>query len=256
MIRLTTLGATRVRRGDTGYPDLPAQRLRFALLLYLAVEQDVSRDEVVTLFWPDRDTGRGKHALRQMLYELRQVLGEDWIDMGRDRIAVTATVDLIEFERAVDEGRAEDALALYGGPFLQGFSIDNRSFDAWTDRRGAHVARLHRRLRREHIAGLVAARRVDDALAAAREWVELDPVEDEAAHTLIERLLAAGQRSAALTFYDTYARQLKAELDVEPLDETQALIAGIRSGDTAAHTDDGMTPATPAVTPPASAQQS
>lgn len=230
LIRLTTLGAARVHRGDTGYPDLPAQRLRFALLLYLAVEQDVSRDGVVAMFWPDRDTARGKHALRQMLYELRQVLGEDWIEVRRDRIVVDAAVDALEFERAVEDGQTEVALRLYGGAFLQGFSIDNRSFEAWVDRRGGHLARLHRRLQREHIAQLIENDRPDDALAAARHWVELDPLDDEAVHTLLERFLAAGQRTAALQFYDHYERQLAAELQVEPLEETRTLIAAIRKG--------------------------
>jgi DNA-binding SARP family transcriptional activator/TolB-like protein len=236
LIRLTTLGAVRVHRGDTGYPDLPAQRLRFALLLHLAVERDVSREEVVAMFWPERDTARGKHALRQMLYELRQVLGDDWIDMRRDRIAVDVAVDAAEFESAAEAGRAEDALRLYGGPFLHGFSLDNRSFEAWADRRRAHLARLHRRLQRDHIAQLVAADRRDDALAAAQLWLELDPLEDEAAHTLIERLAAAGQRTAALQYYENYERQLAAELQVEPLEETRALIATIRHGDTLTQT--------------------
>jgi DNA-binding SARP family transcriptional activator/TolB-like protein len=229
-IRLTTLGAIRVHRGETALPELPAQRLRFALLLYLAVERDVSRDEVVALFWPDRDTARGKHALRQMLYELRQVLGEDWIDMRRDRIVVRAAVDAAEFESAADAGRREGALRLYGGPFLLGFSLDNRSFEGWADRRAAHLARLHRRLERDYIAQLVAEGRRDDALAAARKWVELDPLDDEAAHTLIERLAAAGQRTAALQYYENYESQLAAELQVEPLDDTRALIASIRNG--------------------------
>lgn len=233
LVRLTTLGAARVHFGDTDFPDLPAQRLRFALLLYLAVERDVAREEVVAMFWPDRDTARGKHALRQMLYELRQVLGEDWVDMRRDRIVVSAAVDALEFESAVENGRLTDALALYGGPFLHGFSLDNRSFEAWADRRRGHLARLHRRLQRDHIATLVAAGQADDALNAARHWVELDPLDDEAAHTLIERLAAAGQRTAALQYYDNYVRQLEAELDVEPLDETQALVASIRNGDAA-----------------------
>ena len=229
-IRLTTLGAIRVHRGEAAFPELPAQRLRFALLLYLAVERDVSRDEVVALFWPDRDTARGKHALRQMLYELRQVLGEDWIDMRRDRIVVRAAVDAAEFESAADAGRREGALRLYGGPFLLGFSLDNRSFEGWADRRGAHLARLHRRLERDYIAQLVADGRSDHALAAARKWVELDPLDDEAAHTLIERLAGAGQRTAALQYFESYESQLAAELQVEPLDDTRALIASIRNG--------------------------
>lgn len=231
LVRLTTLGAARVHSGETDLPDLPAQRLRFALLLYLAVERDVAREEVVALFWPERDTARGRHALRQMLYELRQVLGEEWIDMRRDRIVVRAAVDALEFEGAVEAGRLADAAALYGGPFLHGFALENRSFEAWAERRRGHLARLHRRLQRDHIGAQVADGRADEALSAAQRWVELDPLDDEAVHTLIERLAAAGERTAALQYYDNYVRQLDAELEVEPLEETQALIASIRNGD-------------------------
>ncbi|MGH7446288.1 MAG: BTAD domain-containing putative transcriptional regulator, partial [Longimicrobiales bacterium] len=231
LLRLTTLGAARVYGGDVEFPDLPAQRLRFALLLYLALERDISREEVLAMFWPERDAARGKHALRQMLYELRQVLGEDWIELRRDRILVRASVDATEFEDAVTGGRVEDALRVYGGAFLLGFSLDNRSFEGWADRRRAHLARLHRRLQRENVAALAAAGSTDAALAAARRWVELDPVDDEAAHTLIERLAAAGQRTAALQYYDNYERQLAAELDVEPLEATRALVASIRAGE-------------------------
>jgi DNA-binding SARP family transcriptional activator/TolB-like protein len=233
-LRLTTLGAVRVHRDATEVPDLPAQRLRFALLLYLAAERDVSREEVVAMFWPDRDMARGKHALRQMLYELRQSLGEGWIELRKDRIVAFAAVDAAEFEEAAANGRSGEALKLYGGPFLQGFTLDNRTFEGWADRRRAHLARVHRRLQREHIARLVEDGRTDDAMAAARGWVELDPLDDEAVHTLIERLAGAGQRTAALQYFDNYVRQLQAELQVDPLEETSALVAAIRSGETGA----------------------
>ncbi|HEX6134820.1 MAG TPA: BTAD domain-containing putative transcriptional regulator [Longimicrobiales bacterium] len=230
-VQLTTLGAVRVFRGETELPELPAQRLRLALLVYLALERDVSRESVLAMFWPERDNGRGKHALRQMLYELRQALGEDWVELRRDRIVASVSVDALEFEAAAGEGRVEDALRAYGGPFLLGFSLDNRSFEAWVERRRAHIGRTFRRLQRDHIARLIAADDPDGALVAARRWVELDPLEDEAAHTLIERLAASGERADALQYYETYEQQLAAELEVEPLDETKALVAAIRAGD-------------------------
>jgi DNA-binding SARP family transcriptional activator/TolB-like protein/tetratricopeptide (TPR) repeat protein len=229
-IRLTTLGAVRLHRGDALLPDLPAQRLRFALLVFLATERDVSRDDAVTMFWPDRETGRGKHALRQMLYELRHVLGDDWVVLQRDRVLCTASVDAAEFEAAAAAGDAETALRLYAGPFMSGFALENGAFEGWVERRRGHLARLQRRLRRELIGGLAAAGRTEELLAAARRWVELDPLDDEAAHTYIERLADAGQRTAALQYYDAYERQLAAELQVAPLEETVALVHAIRHG--------------------------
>ena len=230
-VRLTTLGDVRVYRDDTELTELPAQRLRQGLLVYLALERDVSREAVASLFWQDRDNAKAKHALRQMLYELRQVLGDDWVEIRRDRLIARVSVDAAEFEEAIAEQRVEDALRVYGGSFLRDFSLDNKSFESWAERRRAHLARLYRRVQREEIARLVESGKTEAAVAAARRWVELDPLEDEAAHALIERLAAAGQRAAALQYYESYEQQLWSELQVEPLEETRALIAAIRAGD-------------------------
>ncbi|CAN5826533.1 hypothetical protein BH23GEM9_BH23GEM9_35970 [soil metagenome] len=191
-LRLMTLGPPRVFLGDRELADLPAQRLRFALLVYLAVEGDVSRESVLTMFWPDRDGPRARHALRQMLYELRQFLGEGWIDVSRDRIVVGAATDAAAFEAAVSGHRRDEALKLYGGAFLEGFALDNRTFEGWVERQRAHLGRSHRRLRREHIVERLSAGDAEGALQAAQQWVALDPLEDEASHALIGCLALTG----------------------------------------------------------------
>jgi DNA-binding SARP family transcriptional activator/TolB-like protein/tetratricopeptide (TPR) repeat protein len=231
-LRLRILGAPRAFRAGAELADLPAQRLRFALLVYLAMERESSREALLTLFWPDRAPIRGRHSLRQMLYELRQLLGEDWIEVRRDRVMTRVDVDASSFEALAAAGDRVGALSLYEGPFLDGFVLDNHAFDGWVDRQRARLNRLHRRLRREHIASLGAADDVEAALEVARRWVALDPLEDEAAHALLACMGAAGQRTAALQYFDAYARQLQTELQVEPLDETRALVERIRSGET------------------------
>jgi DNA-binding SARP family transcriptional activator/TolB-like protein len=230
-LRLRTLGAPRAFLDGVELADLPAQRLKFALLAYLAMERESPREAVLALFWPDRTGSRARHSLRQMLYELRQQLGEDWVEVRRDLIIARVETDAARFVEAADAGDADEALRLYDGAFLDGFSVDNHAFDAWVDRQRAHLGRLHRRLRRDRIAARLAADDADGAMAAARRWVELDPLEDEAAHALIECLALAGHRAAALQYYETYERQLAAELQVEPLDDTRALVERIRAGD-------------------------
>ena len=75
-LRLHTLGQPRVFNGGEELADLPAQRLRFALLVFLAVEGRATREAVLSMFWADREASRARHALRQMLYELRQLLAK------------------------------------------------------------------------------------------------------------------------------------------------------------------------------------
>jgi DNA-binding SARP family transcriptional activator/TolB-like protein len=252
-LRLLTLGPPRVVHRGVELTDLPTQRLRCALLVYLATEGEVAREAALSMFWPDRDPARARHALRQMLYELRQPLGDDWLKVRRDRIRVIADVDARDFEQAVARQDVEGALSLYNGDFLQGFTLDNHAFDGWVDRHRVQLARRHRRVCRDYVAARVAAGELNVALRSAQRWVELDPLEDEANHALIHCLALTGQRVAALQTYEAYERRLAQELDVQPLDETRALVERIRAGDDVEGPKLTVGPALPAGPAPAGA---
>ena len=71
----------------------------------------------------------------------------------------------------------------------------------------------------------------DQAIAYARRWLVLDPLQ-EAAHRYLMVLYArTGQRSAALRQYDECVRVLQEELGTTPAAETAALVARIRDGE-------------------------
>ena len=232
-IRIETLGSLRVRRDGEEMFDLPSQRIRCALLVYLAVEEIVTRDDVMTVLWPDKITEKARHSLSQALYELKQDLGDGWLDVRGERLATTAAVDLdaTRFREAAESDRPEEALSHYGGPFLEGIHlVESFSFESWTDRVRARYERLHGRVRSAAVAAHRAGGGLDEALRMAREWVEHDPLDDEAQHVLIELLGATGRRTEALRQYRLYESVLAAELEVEPLEQTRALVESLRAG--------------------------
>lgn len=232
-LRLSALGIPRVVRRGEELSAFARQPLRTALLFYLAVEGRTTRSTLVTVLWPERDESRGRHALSQTLYELRQELGDEVIrTVGEElRIEPGVEVDVREFEEAVEAeefGRASD---LYRGLFLEGAHLcDSREFEGWVDRTRARLARLHRVAQRERIAALVAGGELREALEAARKWASLEPLDDEAQHALIELLARTGSRIEALRRYEAYRERLHEELEVEPLDETRELVTRIRDG--------------------------
>ncbi|MGH7477842.1 MAG: AfsR/SARP family transcriptional regulator, partial [Longimicrobiales bacterium] len=233
-VRLQTLGGLRISRDGVEHHAFAAQKLRSALLAYLAVERVVTRDAVISIFWADRDPERARHALSQAIYELRRALGAEFLDVTGDRLDASAVeVDAHEFERLVHDDLAEAALVVYAGPFLDGFQIPgNRDFEQWVDQQRARFARLHRRVRRASIEARAAAGDVAGALAGARAWASIEPLEDEAHHRVIEFLAASGERTAALQHFETYRRLVIEELEVEPLEQTQQLVARLREGET------------------------
>jgi DNA-binding SARP family transcriptional activator len=230
-INLITFGRTRCLLGGDELIDLPHQRSRCALLVYLAIEREATRESLYNVFWSDRDDEKARGALKQSLYELRRQLGADWIDPRPDPLTISSLVrtDAADFEAAVEAGDLASALGLYRGDFLREFSLPNcKEFEFWVDRKRAHYARMHRAVRRQRIAELMDAGAVSEALLVARQWVELEPQEDEAQHKLIELLAATGQRAEALRQYESYERLLAAD-QLLPLEQTVALITALRA---------------------------
>lgn len=232
-IRLCTLGSLAVLVNGTDVGEMRGRPVRLALLLYLALERTTSRDEIMALLWPESDRDHARQALRQTLYALRQDLGDDWIRTDQDRLQATPslTADAKEVMEAADESRPERVEELYQGSFLEGFHLaESQPFQLWCDQWRARLERLNRQARRALIDERVAAGDLVAALEAARRWVDLDPLEDEARHRVMEILSRLGRGGEALREYEQHAAFLALE-GLEPLDDTRALAEEIRASE-------------------------
>ncbi len=231
-LRMVSLGALRVHVGSIQRHDLPSQRLRCALLLVIAVERETTREALMALLWPERSPSRARHSLSQALYGLRTEFGTTLFGVDGERVwaAPRLEVDAIHFCHAVADGDLEAAASLYAGPFLAGVHlVDGIEFDAWTRRWRTRLAHLHRQVRQELVQVDRAAGRRAEALSNTLEWVENDPLDDEAQHTLIELLAEHGLRTAALRAYQDFEKLLADELGIEPLARTRRLADRLRS---------------------------
>jgi len=235
MIRLRTLGQLALEKeGARGAPPLP-QPKRLALLIHLATAHpsaSCARDTLLALLWPELDEAHARTALRQALHGLRRALGANAITgAGDERVGVDPTVvwcDSVAFGDSV-QGDPAAVLALYRGPFLDGFHVsDAPEFERW-------VERERRRLELEAVS---AARRVaDDADErgddeAARRWseraVELAPYDEVTFRHYLEILERQSDAAAAVQAYAAYERRMEEDLGLAPSPETVALVERIR----------------------------
>ncbi|CAN5759521.1 hypothetical protein BH23GEM3_BH23GEM3_00330 [soil metagenome] len=230
-VRVEALGGLRIVRGEREAPELRQHRTLAALLVYLAVERRVARDALMATFWPESDTEKARHALRQALYRLRQVLGSStWLRVEADELIADASLscDVGDFDAALAASDRAAAAAFYRGPFLQSVHLaDSQPWEQWCDAQRLRLAPAYR----QHCRAWVdACLREDDlaaALAAALSWVAPDPSDDEAQHRLIELLVRSGDRAGAMQQYEAYARLLSAD-GLVPLEETTALYSGVQ----------------------------
>jgi len=239
MIRLLLLGAVDLRGpGGEELRAVLAQPKRLALLAYLASAHPVglhSRDTLLALLWPDLNQEHGRAALRQALYVLRHALGDGiMITCGDGVIGVDhrhVWCDVTAFNCAVDQGKHDEGLAVYGGDFLAGFHVPGvPEFERWLD---SQRVRLATRAATAAWTLLECAKRRGE-LREALEWAfRLLAVnqDDERAHRELMALFdQAGDRIAALRIYRDFSCRMAADYGVEPDPETQALVSAIRSG--------------------------
>src|SRR5690606_37899823 len=237
MIELRSFGALELTADGRPVGSVLAQPRRAALLCYLAIALPRGfhrRDTLFALFWPDHDAEQARHALRQSVYFLRRALGPGAIESrGDDELAVAPAMvrcDVREFERALDEGRMEDGLALYAGELLAGFHIsDAPDYERWLD---AERTRLRERAQ-DAAWKLAAAREAASDFAGAAEVARraaaLAPADEIALRRLVLLLERVGDRAGAVRAWEAFAARLREEYELEPSAETQALGARIRA---------------------------
>ena len=239
MIELRTLGALQLN-GPPGrdYETVVAQPKRLALLLHLAVAHRdgfARRDTLLGLFWPNLDDAHARSALRQALTFLRRALGDDiLVSRGSEEVGVSASAletDVVLFDRACDAGDFAAALQLYKGDLLEGLFVTDIApeLERWIE-----DARARLRHRATDAAWKLVTRREAEGnleLAAehARHGVALSPHDERGLRRLMTLLERIADHDGALRAYETFARRLADDLEVDPALETTALMMRVRS---------------------------
>ncbi len=216
-------------------PALPQRRAE-ALLAILAVcgSLGCSRERLMALLWPESDEAHGRHNLRDALYAIRLAYGSTAVlaegDIARLDPA-TLRSDVQQFAAALADGRPADAVAVYGGAFLDGFHVaGSAELERWIDDERA------RWFREYQLALKVLAKKAESAGrwdTAADWWGRLlaaDPYNSRAAVRRMVALARSGDRANAIREGEAHCRRLRAELELDPDPELLEELERIRGG--------------------------
>lgn len=230
--------------------DFPTQKAR-ALFVYLGLTQGQrhSRRALSALFWPDADEKGAANNLRQTVHRIRTMLFEAGVDpaivdTSAQHVALAASPDLVIDALRVDQvlrecrthkhrslercticarRLAQVAERITEAP-LAGLTLtDSPEFELWLTAQRTQIvdssSQVLQTLAKFHIAGAEAV----TALHYVRQWLALEPWQEEA-HALAMQLLAAqGKRTAALHQFQQCRQLLQDELGVEPDADLQRL---------------------------------
>jgi hypothetical protein len=120
--------------------------------------------------------------------------------------------------------RLDEALGIYRGDFMEGFSLEipPSSNCGWRpNARGG--ARFSGSCARGHRGFQVEAGRLQEAIGTTRIWTKHAPLEEAAHRRLVEALSSAGDSEGALLAYEHFRGALEGELGIEPSPQMKGL---------------------------------
>ncbi|HEX2078338.1 MAG TPA: hypothetical protein VHG08_11535, partial [Longimicrobium sp.] len=151
MFILKVLGGAALERGGVPVTGRAVHRRRLALLALLAAARGrmVRRERIIGYLWPEHPGDAARHLLSESLYILRRTVGDDTFVTAGDELALDPAVvrsDLGDFLAALDADDPGRAVAAYGGPFLDGFAVDDApEFERWAEEERDRLARAYAR---------------------------------------------------------------------------------------------------------------
>ena len=246
MLFLRSLGTPSLEVGGSPARGAGSQRKSLALLSLLAVagERGLSRDRLVSYLWPEGAANRAGHRLTQLLYSIRRDLRADALFQGTADLRLNQDLldsDVARFTGALAHGDYVAAVAMYSGPFLDGFFLDDApEFERWVE---VERTRLARRQAESLEALALTAERAGDASAAAEWWrrrVDSEPSNGRVVVRCMDALAALGEAAEGLRLARAHEVLMREEFegsaDPEVIDAVQRLRAARMAAETSSGT--------------------
>jgi DNA-binding SARP family transcriptional activator len=229
---------------DNWKTEVNITRIVQGLLAYLLLQrnQNHSRDLLAALFWGEQNQEKARGCLNTALWRLRSALEPTGVPHGTFLVSShfgevgfnqdsRYWLDVAIFEEQIKDilttshhsikeeevEKIESVMQLYKGDLLEGF------YDDW-------ALRERERLRSLYLNGLAYLMKYEKrhgyyekGLAYGRQILELDPLREEIHREMMRLYVENGQRALAVRQYKACCDILRAELNIQPMEETQAL---------------------------------
>lgn len=191
-LELHTLSGARLTT-DSGTELLgPGKPLAFLIYLACSPRQTASREHLIDLLWSDLPAEKARHALRQTLWYLRQLLPEGLRVSGSDVLLVTPLrLDRDEFLREAAADHLERAVTIYQHEFLNAFAVPGGlEFEHWAEIERQQLSAVFLRVVEQLCRRYLDAGRFAEAIALARRARDAAPASERTWRLLLEALVA------------------------------------------------------------------
>ena len=215
---LRTLGELQFNGAPTA--SLSSPRIGLTLLTYLARRspRTIERGALADLFWRERNAAKARQSLRQVLLELRRLVG-DGLVLDHETVCLapgTLALDAACFEIEIRAGHWQGAVELWHGEFLStADNLGGEDFRLWLESERETLRQQLRVALRELVNESQGNGNWEESTRWGMRWVELLPEEEEGHRHLIQLLHLQGLTAEASRRYGAYRSQLRT-MDASP----------------------------------------
>jgi DNA-binding SARP family transcriptional activator len=212
LYHLRTLGGLVLSRNDEPSNEIAlADSKALLLLAFLATKPGYTarRVDIAELFWREGDRARSLRALRQALFFLSQHANEvllrddDSVTLNADAL----TVDLWEFDRAVERGDHARVIELHAGRFAAGLERKvGAELEHWIESVDARITVAIEVAYSRETSRALAEGEAGRAATLAAAFAALNPLDEARQELLACSLMAAGDPVAALQALEVYRK--------------------------------------------------
>lgn len=200
-----------------------------ALLYYLLVHDEATRDSLATLFWGNMGDDAAKKNLRNTIYLLKKMLSVDLlITSSRSRIGLNLEMVIaVELELLPAMNNAK-FLEKNAGEFLEEFYCkDAVSFNEWVDEKREQFRKERINCLTKVIIKLMNDKDYMAAKGYLKDLIALDEY-NESAYRVLMKIYEKEDSYKAMEIYQTLERKMAQELGVLPGVKTQEIYKRIK----------------------------
>lgn len=195
-----------------------------AFFYYLLISKFVSRDEISGFLWPEENNEVARRNLRNAIYQIKKVLGEDVIlSPQKSTLRINDALD-IEVDVDLFVADPQKNFSLYTGTFLQGvFLKDSETYEYWLLKQRNFYKKKFSLECRKKIETDLKNHNYTDIEELAQYLIETDEYDERSFRLLMRLYQETGRHGKAIETYYQLAKILRQELGISPDQVTKEL---------------------------------
>ncbi|MDP4108998.1 MAG: AAA family ATPase [Bacillota bacterium] len=196
------------------------------LFYYICIKKSITREEAISVFWASCDAKAAKKNLRDAVYTVRKLLGDDLLDVtGNSGIRLNANARI---EIDTDGLTKDNIRKKYKGDFLSFFYIkDCLEFESWAEELRSGYKNMYYRNLQERLGEMTDEKKLEEIREYSSVLIKNDIYNEDIYRYLMRVYARSGDYNSAIKLFQSLSDVLKTDLEEVPAEETVKLYKDI-----------------------------